>query len=41
VRFTEINLFGVCVAQMSLMMVAAWVVRFGCAGSPPGAAVLT
>jgi hypothetical protein len=26
VRFTEINLFGVYVAPMSLMMVAAWVV---------------
>ena len=25
-RFTEINLFGVYVAPMSLMMVAAWVV---------------
>jgi hypothetical protein len=26
VRFTEINLFGVYVAPMSLMMVAAWIV---------------
>jgi len=26
VRFTEINLFGVYVAPMSVMMVAAWVV---------------
>jgi protein AaeX len=26
VRFTEINLFGVYVAPMSLMMVAAWLV---------------
>jgi protein AaeX len=26
VRFTETNLFGVYVAPMSLMMVAAWVV---------------
>jgi protein AaeX len=26
VRFSEINLFGVYVAPMSLMMVAAWVV---------------
>jgi hypothetical protein len=26
VRFTEINLFGVYVAPMSLMMVAAWVI---------------
>jgi protein AaeX len=26
VRFTEINLFGVYVAPMSLMMVAAWMV---------------
>ncbi|MBO0734452.1 MAG: DUF1656 domain-containing protein, partial [Methylocapsa sp.] len=25
-RFTEINLFGVYVAPMSLMMVAAWLV---------------
>ena len=29
VRFTEINLFGVYVAPMSLMMVAAWVVTIG------------
>jgi protein AaeX len=29
VRFTEINLFGVYVAPMSVMMVAAWVVRIG------------
>jgi protein AaeX len=29
VRFTEINLFGVYVAPMSLMMVAAWVVTVG------------
>ena len=28
-RFTEINLFGVYVAPMSLMMVAAWVVTIG------------
>ena len=28
-RFTEINLFGVCVAPTSLMMVAAWVVTIG------------
>ena len=28
-RFTEINLFGVYVAPMSLMMVAAWVVTVG------------
>ena len=28
-RFTEINLFGVCVAPISLMMVAAWVVTIG------------
>jgi hypothetical protein len=26
VRFTEINLFGVYVAPMSLMLVAAWVI---------------
>jgi hypothetical protein len=26
VRFTEINLFGVYVAPISLMMVAAWIV---------------
>jgi hypothetical protein len=26
VRFTEINLFGVYVAPISLMMVAAWVI---------------
>jgi hypothetical protein len=29
VRFTEINLFGVYVAPMSLMVVAAWVVTIG------------
>jgi protein AaeX len=29
VRFTEINLFGVYVAPMSLMMVAAWVITIG------------
>jgi protein AaeX len=29
VRFTEIDLFGVFVAPMSLMMVAAWVVTIG------------
>jgi protein AaeX len=29
VRFTEINLFGVYVAPMSVMMVAAWVVTVG------------
>ena len=28
-RFTEISLFGVYVAPMSLMMVAAWVVTIG------------
>jgi hypothetical protein len=28
-RFTEINLFGVFVAPMSLMMVAAWVFTIG------------
>ena len=28
-RFTELNLFGVSVAPMSLMMVAAWVVTIG------------
>ena len=28
-RFTEINLFGVYVAPMSLMMVAAWAVTIG------------
>ena len=28
-RFTELNLFGVYVAPMSLMMVAAWVVTIG------------
>ena len=28
-RFTEIDLFGVYVAPMSLMMVAAWVVKIG------------
>ena len=28
-RFTEINLFGVYVAPMSLMLVAAWVVTIG------------
>jgi hypothetical protein len=29
VRFTEINLFGVYVAPISVMMVAAWVVAIG------------
>jgi hypothetical protein len=29
VRFTEINLFGVYVAPMSLLMVGAWVVMVG------------
>jgi hypothetical protein len=29
VRFTEINLFGVYVAPISVMMVAAWVVTIG------------
>jgi hypothetical protein len=29
VSFTEINLFGVYVAPMSLMMVAAWVFTIG------------
>ena len=28
-RFSEINLFGVYVAPLSLMMVAAWVVTIG------------
>ena len=28
-RFTDINLFGVYVAPMSVMMVAAWVVTIG------------
>ena len=28
-RFAEVNLFGVYVAPMSLMMVAAWVVTIG------------
>ena len=28
-RFTEINLFGVNVAPISVMMVAAWVVAIG------------
>ena len=28
-RFTEINLFGVYVAPISAMMVAAWVVTIG------------
>jgi protein AaeX len=28
-RFTEINLFGVYVAPISVMMVAAWVVTTG------------
>ena len=28
-RFTEINLFGVYVAPMSLLMVGAWVVTIG------------
>jgi hypothetical protein len=29
VRFTEINLFGIYVAPISVMMVAAWVVTIG------------
>jgi protein AaeX len=29
VKFTEINLFGVYVAPISLMMVAAWAVTIG------------
>jgi protein AaeX len=29
VRFTEINLFGVYVAPISVMMVAAWAVTIG------------
>jgi hypothetical protein len=29
VRFTEINLFGVYVAPMSVIMVAAWVITIG------------
>jgi hypothetical protein len=29
VRFTEINLFGVYVAPISVMIVAAWVVTIG------------
>jgi protein AaeX len=29
VRFTEINLFGVYVAPISVMMVAAWLVTMG------------
>lgn len=28
-RFTEINLFGVYVAPISLMMVAAWLIMIG------------
>ena len=28
-RFTEVNLFGVYVAPISVMMVAAWVVTIG------------
>jgi hypothetical protein len=28
-RFTEVNLFGVYVAPMSVMLVAAWVVTIG------------
>ena len=28
-RFTEVNLFGVYVAPMSLMMIAAWAVTIG------------
>jgi protein AaeX len=29
VRFTEINLFGVYVAPISMMMVAAWLIMIG------------
>jgi len=29
VRFTEVNLFGVYVAPISMMMVGAWVVTIG------------
>ena len=28
-RFTEINLFGVYVAPISVMMIAAWVITIG------------
>ena len=28
-RFTEINLFGIYVAPISLMMIAAWIVTIG------------
>jgi hypothetical protein len=35
-RFTEINVFGVYVAPMSVNMVAAWVVTIGLAGAPSG-----
>ena len=28
-RFTEINLLGVCVAPISVIMVAAWVITIG------------
>jgi hypothetical protein len=28
-KFTEINLFGVYVAPMSLMLVAAWIITIG------------
>ena len=31
-RFTEIDVFGVYVAPMSLMMVVAWLVTVHCAG---------
>ena len=33
-RFTEINLFGVYVASISVMMVAAWMVAVGLRRSP-------
>jgi len=29
VRFTEINLFGVYVAPISVMMIAAWIITIG------------
>jgi len=32
VRFTEINLFGVYVAPMALMMIAAWFVAIALRG---------
>jgi protein AaeX len=40
VRFTEINLFGVYMAPISLMMVAAWIVTIALRRSAAGFGLL-